>query len=72
MVSLWKRQSRSATADVNPAGGTSTSRDVLSHVNKDTVGHIIGQSDDMIDNLFVMRLYLSFYIPLMGSTPFSP
>ena len=53
-------------ADVNPAGGTSTSRDVSSHVDKDTVGHVIGQSDDMIDNLFVMRLYLSFYIPLMG------
>lgn len=66
MVSLWRGQSRIATTDLNPAGGTSTSRDVSSHVNKDTVGHVIGQSDDMIDNLFVMRLYLSFYIPLMG------
>ena len=49
-----------------PAGGTATSRDVSSHVNKYTVGHVIGESDNMIDNLFVMRLYLSFYIPLMG------
>ena len=35
------------------------------HVDKNTISHIIRQSDDMVDNLFIMRFDLTFNITFM-------
>ncbi len=42
------------------------SPDVSAHVNKNAVSDVICQPYYVIDHLFIMRFYLSFYIPLMG------
>jgi len=47
-------------------GGFATSQNVLARIHKDTIGNVIGESHNVIDNLLIMRFYLSFYIPLMG------
>ena len=47
-------------------GDIPTSQHILAHIHKDTVGDVIGESNDVIDHLFIMRFDLSFYIPLMG------
>ena len=47
-------------------GGEPTSQNVLTHVHKDTIGDVIRESYNVIDNLLIMCLDLSFYIPLMG------
>ncbi|CAD5354856.1 conserved protein of unknown function [Citrobacter freundii] len=47
-------------------GGVATSQNVLAHIHKDTIGDVIRKPHNVIDNLLIMRLNLSFYIPLMG------
>lgn len=40
---------------IQPDWWETTSQNVLAHVDKNTISHIIRQSDDMVDNLFIMR-----------------
>ena len=60
-VSLWRKQSNL----IQPDWWETTSQNVLAHVDKNTISHIIRQSDDMVDNLFIMRFDLTFNITFM-------
>ncbi len=66
MGSLWKKQSNVIFVAFTLTGGISTSQGASSHVNKNSVCHVIRQPHDMIDNLFIMRFYLPFNIPFVG------
>lgn len=61
MVSLWRKQSNFC----QPDWWNTTSQYALAHVDKNTICHIIRQSDDMVDNLFIMRFDLTFNIAFM-------
>ena len=60
-VSLLRKQSNL----IQPDWWETTSQNVLAHVDKNTISHIIRQSDDMVDNLFIMRFDLTFNITFM-------
>ncbi len=53
---MWRKQSNL----IQPDWWETTSQNVLAHVDKNTISHIIRQSDDMVDNLFIMRFDLTF------------
>ncbi len=63
-VSLWRKQSNL----IQPDWWETTSQNVLAHVDKNTISHIIRQSDDMVDNLFIMRFDLRLILPLCDET----
>lgn len=63
-VSLLRKQSNL----IQPDWWETTSQNVLAHVDKNTISHIIRQSDDMVDNLFIMRLILRLILPLCDET----
>ncbi len=48
---MWRKQSNL----IQPDWWETTSQNVLAHVDKNTISHIIRQSDDMVDNLFIME-----------------
>lgn len=58
---MWRKQSNL----IQPDWWETTSQNVLAHVDKNTISHIIRQSDDMVDNLFIMRFDLTFNITFM-------
>ena len=60
---MWRKQSNL----IQPDWWETTSQNVLAHVDKNTISHIIRQSDDMVDNLFIMRFDLTFNITFMGN-----
>ncbi len=57
---MWRKQSNL----IQPDWWETTSQNVLAHVDKNTISHIIRQSDDMVDNLFIMRFDLTLNITL--------
>lgn len=64
MVSLWKNWSEVTRFPFILTGGMPTSQNVLPHIHKNTVSDVIRKPNNVVDNLVIMRLDLSFYIPL--------
>ncbi len=51
---------------IQPDWWETTSQNVLAHVDKNTISHIIRQSDDMVDNLGNdSNLLIVFYVQIM-------
>ncbi|OJN99223.1 hypothetical protein BK312_22395, partial [Escherichia coli] len=59
---MWRKQSNL----IQPDWWETTSQNVLAHVDKNTISHIIRQSDDMVDNLGNdSNLLIVFYVQIM-------